>query len=92
MTLLEYIKLDDIAKNDFILKRGVLLDVYPEKNKHVRFFSLFDFFVEVVSDEEKNTILDVIPYEKNFRFGLMQKNKKANRDSIINNLNSFFLL
>lgn len=92
MTLLEYIKLDDTAKNELILEKGILLDVSPEKNKCVRFFSLFDFYVEVISDEEEKTILDVIPYERNFRFGLMQKKKKANRDSIINTLNNYFLL
>jgi hypothetical protein len=92
MTLLEYIKLNDTAKNELILEKGVLLDLYPEKNKCVRFFSLFDFYVEVISDDEEKIILDVIPYERNFRFGLMQKKKKANRDSIIKTLNSYFLL
>jgi hypothetical protein len=92
MTLLEYIKLDDNKKNDLIIESGILLDVYSEKNKCIHFFSLFNFFVEVISDEKKKTILDIIPYESNFRFGVMQKEKKAAQDSIVKTLNYYFLL
>lgn len=92
MTLLEYLKLDDTKKNDLILEKGVLLDVYSEQNKCVRFFSLHNFFVEVVTNEEEEMILDVIPYESNFRFGVMHKKKKDYRDSIVNTLNNYFLL
>lgn len=92
MTLLEYIKLDDNAKNDLLLEQGELLDVYSENDLSVHLFSIFNFFVEVVSDDEEKKIVDIIPYEKNFRFGVMQKLKKANKDSIINTLNSYFLL
>jgi hypothetical protein len=92
MTLLEYLKLDETKKNDLILEKGILLDVYSEKNKCIRFFSLFSFFVEVVTIEEEKVILDVIPYESNFRFGVMQKKKKDIKDSIVNALNTYFLL
>lgn len=92
MTLLEYIKLNDTKKNELILEKGMLLDMYSEKSKCVRLFTLYDFFVEVVTNEEKEIILDVIPYESNFRFGIMHKKKKDNKDSIVNTLNNYFLL
>ncbi len=91
MTLLEYIKLDEISQNNLILEKGVLLDVYAEKNKCINLFSLFNFFVEVISDEEEKIIIDIIPYESKFRFGIKQKQKKDYQDSIIKSLNYYFL-
>ena len=92
MTLLEYIKLDEISKNNLILEKGVLLDVYPEKNKSISLFSLHNFFVEVIISEEEKIILEVIPYESNFRLGQMQKQKKDYKDSIVKSLNNYFLI
>ncbi len=92
MTLLEYIKLNDIEKNDHILEKGVLLDMYSEKDKRTSLFDLYDFFVEVTISDKENRILDVIPYESNLRFGLRQKEKKEKLNSRANLLNYYFLL
>ena len=91
MTLLDYIKLDDIQKNDLIIEKGEQIDVYSEKNKCIHLFSLFDFYVEIVTNEEEKTILEITPYDSTFRFGLMQKQKKYAQDTRIRTLNYYFL-
>ncbi len=92
MTLIEYIKLDDNAKNNLLIEKGELLDVYIEKKRSVHLFSIFNFFVEVVTNEEEKIILDIIPYDQNFRLGLRHKQQKDNKTSIINTLNYYFLI
>ena len=92
MTLLEYIKLDDVIKNELILNDGLLLDMYFENDKRISLFSLYDFFVEVTISDKENMILDVIPYESNFRFGLRQKEKKETHKTKIDLINYYFLI
>jgi hypothetical protein len=91
MTLLEYIKLDETSKNELILEKGMLLDVYTENDNRTSLFSLHSFFVEVIINDKEGRIIDVMPYESNFRFGLRQKEKTEAHNSLIRSLNYYFL-
>ena len=88
MTLSEYIKLDDVSKNNILLEKGILLDVDTENDKIVNLFALYDFFVEVTICNKESKILDVTPYKRGFWYELSQKAKQKSKVDL---LNYFFL-
>ncbi|MFL5754485.1 MAG: hypothetical protein ACJ76F_13820, partial [Bacteroidia bacterium] len=77
MTITTYCKLDDITKAILIRDKGSLNDHYTDNNMQVYIYQLYDFFVEVIMGNEKNHVMNIIPYKRGFATKTVNNSRQA---------------
>lgn len=71
MTLYEYLKLDVNAKGDYLWAHGEIVARSVDAVSLSAFYSLHDFYVEVVMDQEFNKIVSLAPFKQGERYERM---------------------
>lgn len=71
MTLYEYLKLDLSARGTYLWAHGSFIANGSDGTSPAAFYSLHDYFVEVVFDLEFNTIVSLVPFKEGERYERM---------------------
>jgi len=85
MDIFEFAKLSTEKKEEFLHTKAMLLECFTEKDKHFTIYYSPSFFVEVSTDVQTKSIIDIIPYRRGFKI-------EKEKDELYSKFRNKFLL